>query len=125
MTVSRVVDLGTGAVSVSSVTVTRRWARTLHYKTLARSIGAIASLAGAVSVLVGWLATRMAPHGWTHVKVLLHLQKKPLLVQIAPFIAAFAVMVATVAGLLSFYAWYREGREVAATKAPPGAGGSA
>ena len=103
------------SVSVSTVKVSR-WASTLHHKKLARSIGAIASLAGAVSVLVGVLATRMSPHGWGHVKMALHLTKKPLLMQLAPFIATFAVTAATVAGLLSFYSWYREGKE---QKAPP------
>ena len=106
-----------GTVSVDSVSVrvatvkVSTWATTLHHKNLARSIGAIASLAGAVSVLVGMLATRMSPHGWGHVKVALHLTKKPLLMQLAPFIATFAVTAATVAGLLSFYSWYREGKE--------------
>jgi hypothetical protein len=98
------------SVSVSTVKVSR-WAATLHHKNLARSIGAIASLTGAVSVLVGVLATRMSPHGWGHVKMALHLTKKPLLMQLAPFIATFAVTAATVAGLLSFYSWYREGKE--------------
>jgi hypothetical protein len=102
---------GQTSVTVSSVRVTSRWATTFHHKTLARSIGAIASLAGAMSVLVGVLATHMAPHGWAHVKLMLHLAKKPLIMQAAPFIAGFAVTAATVAGLLSFYSWYREGRE--------------
>ena len=99
-----------GNVSVRTVEVSR-WSKTLHHKNLARSIGAIASLAGALSVLVGVVATHMAPHGWGHVKMALHLTKKPLLMQLAPFIATFAVTAATVAGLLSFYSWYREGRD--------------
>ena len=97
--------------TVSTVTVTRRWTKSFHHKTLARSIGAVASLAGAVSVLIGALAARMSPHGWAHVKMALHLAKKPMLLQLAPFIAGFAVIAATVAGLLSFYSWYREGQE--------------
>ena len=97
------VSVGATGVTVSTVKVTSRWARTFHHKTLARSIGAIASLAGALSVLVGALAARMAPHGWSHVKMALHLTKKPLLLQLAPFIAGFAVTAATVAGVLSFY----------------------
>jgi hypothetical protein len=105
------VSVGEAGVTVSTVKVTSRWAKTFHHKTLARSIGAIASLAGALSVLVGALAARMAPHGWSHVKMALHLTKKPLLLQLAPFIAGFAVTAATVAGLLSFYSWYREGAE--------------
>jgi hypothetical protein len=97
--------------TVSTVKVTGRWAKTLHHKNLARSIGAIGSLAGALSVLVGVMATHMAPHGWAHVKMALHLTKKPLILQAAPFIAGFAVTAATVAGLLSFYSWWREGHE--------------
>jgi hypothetical protein len=109
VSVSTVSVDGTSA-SVSTVKVSR-WATTLHHKNLARSIGAVASLAGAVSVLVGMLAARMSPHGWGHVKMALHLTKKPLLMQLAPFIATFAVTAATVAGLLSFYSWYRDGKE--------------
>jgi hypothetical protein len=99
-------------VTVSTVVTRRRSA--FHHKSLARSIGAIASLAGAVSVLVGVMASRMAPHGWAHVKMALHLTKKPLIVQAAPFIAGFAVTAAAVAGLLSFYSWWRETRDAKA-----------
>ena len=105
-----VVSAGGASVSVHTVKVSR-WSTTLHHKNLARSIGAIASFAGAISVLVGMLATRMSPHVWGHVKMALHLTKKPLLMQLAPFIATFAVTAATVAGVLSFYSWYREGKE--------------
>jgi hypothetical protein len=103
-------DVGGTSVSVRTVQVSR-WARTFHHKNLARSIGAIASLAGAMSVLVGFVATHLSPHGWGRVKLALHLTRKPLLMQMAPFIGAFAVTAATVAGLLSFYSWYREGRD--------------
>jgi hypothetical protein len=108
-------DVGGASVSVRTVQVSR-WARTFHHKNLARSIGAIASLAGALSVLVGFVATHLAPHGWGRLKMTLHLAKKPLLMQMAPYIAAFAVTAATVAGILSFYSWYREGRD---QRAPP------
>jgi hypothetical protein len=97
--------------STQTVQVSRRWSRTLHHKTLARSIGAIAGLAGALSVLVGILAQHMAPHGWGHLKMALGLARKPLILQMAPLIAGFAVTAATTAGLLSFYSWYREGKE--------------
>jgi hypothetical protein len=112
------VSVGEDAVTVSTVQVTSRWAKTFHHKTLARSIGAIASLAGALSVLVGALAARLSPHGWAHVKMALHLTKKPLMLQLAPFIAGFAVVAATAAGLLSFYSWYREGKEQRAPERP-------
>jgi hypothetical protein len=110
VSVSRLDIGGNTSVSVRTVQVSR-WARTFHHKNLARSIGAIASLAGAMSVLVGFVATHLSPHGWGRVKMALHLTKKPLLMQMAPFIGAFAVTAATVAGLLSFYSWYREGRD--------------
>jgi hypothetical protein len=111
-TVSTVSTMDVGGTSVSVRTVqVSRWAKTFHHKNLARSIGAIASLAGALSVLVGVVATHMSPHGWGRVQMALHLTKRPLLMQLAPFIAAFAVTAATVAGLLSFYSWYREGRD--------------
>jgi hypothetical protein len=100
-------------VTVTTV-VTSRWARKFHHKNLARTIGAVASLAGALSVLVGVMATHMAPHGWAHVKMALHLTKKPWIMQAAPFIAGFAVTAATVAGLLSFYSWWREVRDAKA-----------
>ena len=86
-------------------------AKTFHHKNLARSIGAIASLAGALSVLVGVMAQHFAPHGWGRVTMALHLAKKPLLLQLAPYIAGFAVAAATAAGILSFYSWYRDGRD--------------
>jgi hypothetical protein len=110
-------DVGGTSVSVRTVQVSR-WAKTFHHKNLARSIGAIASLAGAMSVLIGAVVTHMSPHGWGRVKMALHLTKKPLLMQLAPFIAAFAVTAATVAGLLSFYSWYREGRDQRAASTP-------
>jgi hypothetical protein len=91
------------------------WARKFHHKNLARSISAVASLAGAISVLVGLLAARMAPHGWAHVRMALHLTRKPLIMQAAPFIAGFAVAAATAAGLLGFYSWWREGRDASLT----------
>jgi hypothetical protein len=101
------------------------WSRTLHHKTLARSIGAIAGLTGALSVLAGTLAARMAPHGWSSVKVALHLSHKPLILKLAPFIAGFAVAAAAAAGLLSFYSWCREGRESQDKSVEPGAAGRA
>jgi len=106
-------------MSVSTVEVSR-WSATFHHKNLARSMGAIASLAGAVSVLFGVLATHMAPHGWSKVKVALHLAKKPLILKLAPYIAGFALAAATAAGILSFYSWYREGRD--ARRDTPSAG---
>jgi hypothetical protein len=111
VSVSEVSLDGEARVTVSTVTVTNHWGRTLHHKNLARSISAIASLAGALSVLIGVIAAHMAPHGWKHVTMALHLTRKPLLLQLAPYIAGFAVAAATAAGLLGFYSWYRDGKE--------------
>jgi F420-0:gamma-glutamyl ligase-like protein len=105
--ITRTVSVSTASVDGDNVSRTV----TLTVTNLARSIGAIASLAGAVSVLVGVLAQHYAPHGWGRVTMALHLTKRPLLLQLAPYIAGFAVAAATAAGVLSFYSWYRESRD--------------
>jgi len=77
-------------------------------------------------VLIGAVAAYMAPHGWAHVKVALHLAHKPWLLRVVPFIAGFAVVAATAAGLLSFYSWYREGADArAAARAAQSTGAAA
>jgi hypothetical protein len=80
----------------------------LYHKRLSRSAGALASLAGALSVLVGVLAARMAPHGWSRLTVALHFSRLPLIVRLAPVMAGIAVCLGAAAGLLSFYSWYVE-----------------
>ena len=80
----------------------------LHHKNLARSAAALAGLASAVSVLIGFFAARAAPHGWLRLTVALHMSKQPLIVKLAPIVAGFAVVVAATAGVLSFYSWCRE-----------------
>ena len=87
-----------------------QWLHRLHPKRLDPSIGAIAGLASAVSVIVGFLAQNAMGHGWHKASIALHLAKKPLIVRLAPAIAAVAVGIATAAALLRFYNWYRDGR---------------
>lgn len=83
-------------------------AGTLHHKRLSNSTGAIAGFASAVSVVVGLFAALAAPHGWSRLGVALHVHQQPLIVRLAPYIAAIAVAIATVAGLLRFYSWCKE-----------------
>ncbi len=90
----------------------------LHHKSILDSTGAVAGLASAVSVIFGALAARFSPHGFGRVAVALHVHKQPLLVRISPFIAAIALVLATAAGLLRFYAWCRE-RRAANEQEPP------
>jgi len=44
----------------------------LHYKRLGRSAAALAGFAGALSMLIGVLAARLSPHGWSRLTVALH-----------------------------------------------------
>lgn len=83
----------------------------LHHKKLSRSAAALAGLAGALSVLVGVLAARVSPHGWHRLGVALHVGRVPLIVRLAPLVAAIAVCLGAAAGLLSFYSWYVERQE--------------
>ena len=82
----------------------------LHHKNFIDSTGAVAGLASAVSVIFGVLAAHFSPHGFGRIAVALHVHKAPLLLRLAPFIAALALALATAAGLLRFYAWCRERR---------------
>jgi hypothetical protein len=92
------------------------WLHRLHPKRLDPSIGAIAGLASAVSVIVGFIAQNAMGHGWHKASIALHLAKKPLIVRLAPAIAAVAVGIATAAALLRFYNWYSEARVRAAAR---------
>ena len=84
----------------------RRWASELRHKQLSESTGAIAGLAAALSVFVGYLAAHAAPRGLHKLTMILHLSKKPLLVKIAPVLAGVTVAMASAAGLLHFYSWW-------------------
>ena len=74
-------------------------------------MAAIAGFASALSVIVGMIAARMAPHGFARLSVALHLSKQPFIMQLAAGIAGIAVAAATISGLLHFWAWWQE-REV-------------
>jgi hypothetical protein len=91
-------------------TLTRRWVDTLHHKRLGKSTGALAGLAGAVSVLTGLLAAHYSPKGWSKVGIALHFSRAPLIVKLAPIMAAVAVALAVVSGVLHFYTWCKEGQ---------------
>lgn len=84
----------------------KSWANELQHKQLSESTSAIAGLAGALSVFVGYFAEHAAPRGLHKLTMILHLSKKPLLLKIAPVAAGVAVAIATAAGLLHFYSWW-------------------
>jgi hypothetical protein len=83
----------------------------LQPKRLGNSTAALAGLASAISVFVGVLAARAAPHGWSRISTALHLAKKPLIVKFAPIVAGVAITLATAAGLVKFYLWCMEKEE--------------
>src|ERR1700722_10007138 len=80
----------------------------LHPKRLSKMTAAIAALAGALSVTVGVLAARVAPHGLRGLAVSLHLAREPLIVKIAAAIGTVAVATAALSGVLHFYLWWQE-----------------
>jgi hypothetical protein len=80
----------------------------LHPKRLAKMTGAIAGLACALSVVVGAVAARVAPHGLRGIAVSLHLVHQPLIVKFAAGIASLAVVAAALSGSLHFYLWWQE-----------------
>jgi hypothetical protein len=82
--------------------------RTLHHRRLGDSTGAIAGLASGLSVIVGMVAAHYAPRGMSRLSVALHLAKKPLIVKLAPAIAAVAVVFVAVSGIVRFYTWCKE-----------------
>lgn len=85
-----------------------RLARRLHPKHLGNTMGAIAGLASALSVGLGFLAARAAPRGFARLTVALHLAKEPLIVKLAAGVAGIAVATAAIAGVLKFYTWWTE-----------------
>jgi hypothetical protein len=89
-------------------------AKPLQPKRLTNSTAAMAGLASGVSVFVGVLAARAAPHGWLRIASALHLHKQPLLVKLAPIVAGIAITIATAAGLIKFYSWCLEREEAPA-----------
>jgi hypothetical protein len=85
----------------------------IHHRHLSSSIGAVAAGASIISGSVGVIAMFYAPHGLYRFAVALHIARQPMLLRIAPFIAAFAVVAASIAGVLRLYSW---GREVGARR---------
>jgi hypothetical protein len=94
----------------------------LQPKRLSNSTAAMAGLASAISVFVGVLAARAAPHGWLRISTALHLTKKPLLIKLAPVVAGVAITIATAAGLIKFYTWCVEKEEEEAEAEEAGEG---
>jgi hypothetical protein len=85
-----------------------RLATRLDPKRLGKTMAAVAGLASALSVLIGLLAARTAPHGFARLAVTLHLAHEPFIVKLAALVAGLAVTAATVSGLLHFYTWWLE-----------------
>jgi len=106
------------SVSISSFHLRVRLTQ-LHHKRVARCVAAVAGLASAISILVGFVAARAAPHGWYRVSVALHLKQAPLIVKVAPIVAGVAFLIGAVAGVVSFYSWCRDPRDSAADNLPP------
>lgn len=88
-------------------------AKPLQPKRLSNSTAAMAGLASALSVFVGVLAARAAPHGWFRIASALHLHKQPMIVKLAPIVAGIAITIATAAALIKFYSWCLERQEEA------------
>jgi hypothetical protein len=78
-------------------------------------VAAVAGLTSAASVLIGLLAARWSPHGWSRVAVALHLSRQPFIVRFASAVAVLAVIVAATAGVFSFYSWCMESHDEGST----------
>jgi uncharacterized membrane protein (DUF441 family) len=94
--------------STTTVPQAPRRAGRLHPKRLSKMTAAIAALAGALSVVVGVLAARLAPHGLRGLAITLHITREPLIVKVAAGIGTIAVTTAAVSGILHFYLWWQE-----------------
>jgi hypothetical protein len=92
----------------------------IHHRHLSTTTGAVAAAASIISGLVGVVAMFTTPHGIHRFAVALHIAHQPMLVRIAPCIAALAVLAGTIAGVLRLYSWGREvgqqGNEAATPK---------
>jgi hypothetical protein len=80
----------------------------MRHKRLSESTGAIAGLASAIAVIVGYIAARATPRGLAKLTMAMHLTKPPLIVRIAPVLTGIAVALATAASLFRFYTWWVE-----------------
>ena len=90
------------------IQVGKRLTRQLEPSRLAKSTTAMAGLTGAVSAATAAAAAIAAPSGLTAISVAVGLTSAPLIVTAAPVVAGAAVVVGTTAGLVRFYAWYKE-----------------
>jgi len=82
--------------------------RTLHHRRLSNATGALAGLASALSVLSGMIAAHYAPRGLHRLTAALHITHPSLIVRLAPLLAGVAAALATAAGILRFYSWWKE-----------------
>jgi cystathionine beta-lyase/cystathionine gamma-synthase len=89
-------------------TLKKNLAKKLHYKRLTKSTTAIAGLTGAASAITGATAALVAPTGLSALSVAIGISSAPFIVTAAPFIAGAAATVGTAAGILKFYAWYKD-----------------
>jgi hypothetical protein len=80
----------------------------MRHKRLSESTGALAGLATAIAVIVGYVAARVTPKGFAKLTMAMHLTRTPLIVRIAPVLTGIAVALATAAGLFRFYTWWVE-----------------
>jgi len=85
----------------------------IHHRHLSSATGAVAAGVSIISGLMSMIVMFIAPHGLHRFAVALHMARQPVLVTIAPFIAAIAVVAAAIAGVLRLYSW---GREVGARR---------
>jgi hypothetical protein len=80
----------------------------MRYKRFSESTGALAGLASAIAVIVGYVAARVTPKGLAKLTMAMHLTRPPLVLRIAPVLTGIAVALATAAGLFHFYTWWVE-----------------
>jgi hypothetical protein len=80
----------------------------IHHRHLSSATGAVAAGVSIVSGLMSVIVMFTAPHGFHRFAVALHFARQPMLVTIAPFMAAIAVVAAAIAGALRLYCWSRE-----------------
>ncbi len=80
----------------------------MRHKRLSESTGVLAGLAGAIAMIIGYLAARAAPKGLAKLSVAMHLTHPPMISRIAAVVAGIAAAFATVASLLRFYSWWVE-----------------
>ena len=91
----------------------------LDKKKVHRSLGAVAGLVSALSVIIGTLAARATPRGWGRVSMALHLTKKPFIMKLAPILTGASVAVVCAVGIMGFYIWLVERDAETGDNPPP------